>query len=123
MLAITKLSPTSLRRPSTQDSPVDAPCETTQHDQRYVESQWAFAPAGEWKSGKPEERPTVGIFNDFASDGIEQQQFWRTGAVRQTDALVQQQRRHQLDQRVAVHAALAPCCLLHVWKHCPRQSQ
>lgn len=75
MLASTELSAASLRRPTTQDSAANETDQATQHDQRYVEPQWAFAPASERKSGKPSQRPTatVGIFNDFSSDGAEQQ--------------------------------------------------
>jgi hypothetical protein len=72
MLALTKLSPASPRRSSTQDSPADAARQATQHDQRYVEPQRASAAASERQSGEPSERPAVGIFNDFSSDGAEQ---------------------------------------------------
>ena len=74
MLELALASAATIRRAATQNSCADATHEATQHDQRYAESQWAFTALSQRKSGKPAERPTVGIFNDFSIDECSEQQ-------------------------------------------------
>ena len=74
MLELALASAATIRRAATQNSGTNATHEATQHDQRYAESQWAFTALSQRKSGKPAERPTVGIFNDFSIDECSEQQ-------------------------------------------------